>query len=125
MLDFADRTVDPQTGTLNVRAVFPNPNALLRPGQFGRVRFITEQRPNSVLVPKGAVTETLNTKAVMIVDQSNKVMQKTVTLDGDFGDEFIVHSGLKGGERVVVEGIQKVQAGMQVNPQGPAKGKDK
>jgi membrane fusion protein (multidrug efflux system) len=120
VMNFADRTVDPQTGTLQGRAIFSNPGGLLKPGQFARVRFITDERPNSVLVPKGAVTETLNTKAVLVVDAANKAVQKTVTLDGDYKDFFIVHSGLTGGERVVVEGVQKVQPGMTVNPDAPA-----
>jgi membrane fusion protein (multidrug efflux system) len=115
-LNFADRTVDSQTGTLTVRGVFPNPGGLLRPGEFARVRFITEQRAGAVLVPKGAITETLNTKAVLVLNDANKAMQKTLTLDGDYQDSFIVHSGLNGGERVVVEGVGKVRPGMTVNP---------
>jgi membrane fusion protein (multidrug efflux system) len=115
-LNFADRTVDPQTGTLTVRGIFPNPGGLLRPGEFARVRFVTEQRAGAVLVPKGAITETLNTKAVLVLNDANKAMQKTVTLDGDYQDYFIVHSGLSGGERVVVEGVAKVRPGMTVNP---------
>jgi membrane fusion protein (multidrug efflux system) len=116
VLDFSARTVDSQTGTLSVRGVFPNPGGLLRPGEFTRVRFIIEERPGTVLVPKGAVTEVLNMKVVFVLDAANKAMQKTVTLDGDYQDDFIVHSGLQGGERVVVEGVDKVHGGMTVNP---------
>jgi len=116
VLDYAARTVDSQTGTLSARGVFPNPGGLLRPGEFARVRFIIEERPGAVLVPKGAVTEVLNIKVVFALDAANKAMQKTVTLDGDYQDEFIVHSGLTGGERVVVEGVDKVHGGMTVKP---------
>ena len=116
VLDFAARAVDPQTGTLSARGVFPNPGGLLRPGEFARVRFIIDQRPGTVLVPKGAVTEVLNIKVVFVLDAANKAMQKTVTLDGDYQDDFIVHSGLTGGERVVVEGVDKVHGGMTVKP---------
>jgi membrane fusion protein (multidrug efflux system) len=115
-IDFADRNVDSQTGTLSLRGVFPNPGGLLRPGEFARVQFIVEQRAGTVLVPKGAVTEVLNIKVVFVLDAANKATQKTVTLDGDYRDDFIVHSGLTGGERVVVEGVDKVHGGMTVNP---------
>jgi len=119
-LDFTDRTVDAQTGTLSARGVFRNPGGLIRPGQFARVRFVTQEMAGAVLVPKGAVTETLNTKAVLILNAANQAMQKTVTLDGDYQDYFIVHSGLTGGERVVVEGVAKVHPGMTVAPTGPS-----
>ena len=118
-LDFTDRTVDSQTGTLSARGVFRNPRGLIRPGEFARVRFVTQELAGAVLVPKGAITETLNTKAVLVLNDVNQAMQKTVTLDGDYQDYFIVHSGLTGGERVVVEGIAKVHPGMTVNPVGP------
>lgn len=117
-LDFADRTVDPQTGTLTLRAVFPNPNGLLLPGQFARVRFITAERRNAVLLPKEAVVETLNTKGVLVVDRANKNSLKTITTDGEYQASVIVDSGLSGGETVVVEGSQKVQPGMTVSPAG-------
>jgi membrane fusion protein (multidrug efflux system) len=120
-LDFADRTVDSQTGTLSARGVFRNPGGLIRPGEFARVRFVTQQLAGAVLVPKGAITETLNTKAVLILNNANRAIQKTVTLDGAYQDYFIVHSGLTGGERVVVEGIAKVHPGMTVNPVGDGK----
>lgn len=116
VIDYAARAVDPQTGTLSLRGVFPNPGGLLRPGEFARVRFITDERQGTVLVPKGAVTEVLNIKVVFVLDAANKAMQKTVTLDGDYQDDFIVHSGLNGGERVVAEGVEKVHGGMTVNP---------
>jgi len=117
-LDFTDRTVDSQTGTLSGRGVFRNAGGLIRPGEFARVRFVTQELAGAVLVPKGAITETLNTKAVLVLNDANQAMQKTVTLDGDYQDYFIVHSGLTGGERVVVEGIAKVHPGMTVNPIG-------
>jgi membrane fusion protein (multidrug efflux system) len=121
VLDFAARTVDSQTGTLSARGVFPNPGGLLRPGQFARVSFLIDERPGTVLVPKGAVTDVLNLKVVFVLDAANKAQQKTVTLDGDYQDDFIVHSGLKGGERVVVQGVEKVHGGMTVNPGGGQK----
>ena len=118
-LDFTDRTVDAQTGTLSARGVFRNPGGLIRPGEFARVRFVTQELAGAVLVPKGAITETLNTKAVLILNDANQAMQKTVILDGDYQGYFIVHSGLTGGERVVVEGVAKVHPGMTVTPTAP------
>lgn len=115
-INFAGRNVDPTTGTLSLRGQFPNPDALLRPGQFARVRFVAEQRPNAILVPKEAITETLNTKGVMVVGAGNKVELKTITTDGGYQQFAIVHSGLQGGETVIVQGLQKVRPGMVVTP---------
>jgi membrane fusion protein, multidrug efflux system len=115
-INFVGRTVDPTTGTLSVRGQFPNPEGLLRPGQFARVRFIAEERPNAVLVPKVAITETLNTKGVMLVGPGNKVELKTIATDGEYQQYTIVHSGLQGGESVIVQGLQKVRPGMTVTP---------
>lgn len=119
-IDFADRLVDAQTGTLSVRAVFPNPGGLLLPGQFARVRFMTSERSNAVLLPKEALVENLNTKGVLVVDPANKASLKTITTAGQYQDNFIVDSGLSGGERVVVEGSQKVRPGMTVRPAASA-----
>lgn len=113
-LNFADRTVDPTTGTLSLRGEFPNPEALLRPGQFARVRLIMEERPNAILVPQQAITETLNTKGVMVVGEGNKVALKSVTVDGAYEQDAIIHSGLQAGDKVIVEGLQKVRPGMTV-----------
>jgi membrane fusion protein (multidrug efflux system) len=121
-INFAGRNVDPTTGTLSLRGQFPNPDALLRPGQFARVRFVAEQRPNAILVPKEAITETLNTKGVMVVGAGNKVELKTITTDGDYQQYSIVHSGLQGGETVIVQGLQKVRPGMVVTPQTADRG---
>lgn len=113
-INFLGRTVDPTTGTLSVRGQFPNPEGLLRPGQFARVRFVAEERRNAILVPKEAITETLNTKGVMLVGPGNKVELKTITTDGEYQQYAIVHSGLQGGESVIVQGLQKVRPGMTV-----------
>jgi membrane fusion protein (multidrug efflux system) len=111
---FVDRAIDEKTGTIAVRAAFPNPQRVLRPGQFGRVRAITEDVPNAVLVPQLAVIELQGIKTVLVVGEGDKVAARTVTL-GDATDVFyIVTAGVKPGERVIVDGIQKVQPGMQV-----------
>ena len=115
-IDFVDRSADPQTGTVGLRARFANPQALLRPGQFARVRFLLDRRANAVLVPKEAVTQTLTSKSVLIVDEQNKVSVRTIGTDGEFGENYIAGSGLRGGERIVVEGMQKVRPGSTVQP---------
>jgi len=115
-LDFVDRAADPQTGTVGLRARFPNPKALLRPGQFARVRFVLERRANAVLVPKEAVTETLTSKSVLVLDDRNKVGVRVITTDGEYNGFYIAGSGLSGSERIVVEGMQKARPGMTVQP---------
>ena len=117
---FVDRAVDTKTGTINVRASFPNPDKVLRPGQFGRVRGVVEERPNAVLVPQRAVMDQQGTKVVYVVGGDNKVVMKPVTLDERIDDSTIVTAGLASGERVMVEGMQKVRPGMQVKPEQAA-----
>jgi membrane fusion protein (multidrug efflux system) len=112
-----DRTVDPKTGTIVVEALFPNPEKLLRPGQFGRVRAVVEERENAILVPQSAVQEIQGQKSVLVVDEGNKVALRSVTPSERIGDLVIVTRGLEGGERVIVEGLQKVRPGMQVKPE--------
>jgi len=111
-----DRTVDPKTGTLKVRASFPNAANQLRPGQFARVRVAAEERANAVLVPQVAVQELQSAKYVLVVDSDNKIVQRTITVADRIDDSFIVTDGLKAGERVVTEGVQKVRPGMVVKP---------
>jgi RND family efflux transporter MFP subunit len=111
---FVDRAVDQKTGTINVRAEFPNPQLVLRPGQFGRVRAVTEQVPNAILVPQLAVQELQGAKTVLVVGEGDKVAQRTVTLRDPYEQFYIVTAGLKPGERVIVEGLQKARPGMQV-----------
>jgi membrane fusion protein (multidrug efflux system) len=115
-LIIADRAVDLKTGTLNLVAQFPNPTEMLRPGQFGRVRFAATVAQNALLVPQKAVTELLAAKTVFIVSKENKVELRSVTLGDRVGEDYIVTAGLKPGERIIVEGIQKVRPGVTVNP---------
>jgi membrane fusion protein (multidrug efflux system) len=115
-LVFVDRAVDPTTGTIGVRAEFPNPQKVLRPGQFGRVRAVVEEVPNAVLVPQLAIQELQGNKAVLVVGAGDKASARTVTLGDRYQQFYVVTRGLEGGERVIVEGGQKVQPGMQVAP---------
>jgi membrane fusion protein (multidrug efflux system) len=111
------RAVTAATGTLPITAEFPNPGNVLRPGQFARVRVTVENIPNAILVPQKAVQEVLGTMSVLIVDNQNKVEQRTVSTNGTLEGSYIVNSGLAGGERVIVQGQQKVRPGMKVVPE--------
>ena len=111
-----DRTVDPTTGTLKVEATFPNPGSYLRPGQFARLRVAVAERENAILVPQRAVQELQGAKTVMVVDAQNMVSVRTIKLGDKADKEVVVLDGLNPGERVIVEGMQKVRPGSQVNP---------
>jgi membrane fusion protein (multidrug efflux system) len=113
---FVDRALDPTTGTLNVYVSFPNPNRLLRPGLFGRIRVPLTEEPNALLVPQRAVQEMQGVQTVLVVGPENKVALHTVTLGPRFKDFFIVTKGVKAGELIVVEGLQKAIPGQKVTP---------
>jgi RND family efflux transporter MFP subunit len=110
-----DRQVDLQTGTIRVAASFPNPDFILRPGQFGKIQAVTETRKNALLVPQKAVNELQGMYQVAVVDSSNKASIRNVTVGQKFGTMWIIEKGLNSGERVVVEGIQKVRNDTPVN----------
>lgn len=112
----ADRAVDLKTGTLTLIAEFPNPDNILRPGQFARVRYAAETAENALLVPQKAVADLQSAKVVYVVGQDNKVQLRTVTLGQRFESYYIVTDGLKAGETIIVEGIQKVRPGASVTP---------
>ena len=113
---FVDRAVDAKTGTIGVRAGFPNPDKLLRPGQFGRVRGVVEEKTNAILVPQLAVQDQQGAKIVLVIEEVDKVALRSVTLGERIGDFYIATAGVKAGERVIVEGVQRVRPGMQVKP---------
>ena len=111
-----DRTVDPTTGTLKAEAAFPNPGSYLRPGQFARVRVAVAERENAILIPQKAIQELQGVKTVMVVDDQNKVAVRTVKVGDKADKDIVILEGLNGGERVIVEGMQKVRPGGQVTP---------
>jgi len=113
---FVDRAMDSKTGTIGIRAEFPNPDQLIRPGQFGRVRGVIDQRPNAILVPQLAVQEQQGAKTVLVVETGDKVALRPIKIDDRIGEFYIVTEGLKPGERVIVEGVQRVRPGAQVKP---------
>jgi membrane fusion protein (multidrug efflux system) len=114
---FVDRQLNAQTGAIRIAAAFPNPGNVLRPGQFGRVKAETEIRHNAVLVPQEAITELQGTQQVYTVGPNNTVHQNTVTLGPQYGNNFVVESGLAGGSMVIVDNLQKLREGAPVNPQ--------
>jgi membrane fusion protein, multidrug efflux system len=113
---FVDRAVDTRTGTIQVRGEFPNPDNLLRPGQYGRVRAVTELRKGALLVPQKAVSELQGLYQVGVVSTDNKVTIKSVVLGPIYGDMWVISSGLEPGEKVIVDGLQRVRTGITVNP---------
>jgi membrane fusion protein (multidrug efflux system) len=112
----ADRQVDPKTGTIRISALFPNPGNILRPGQYAKARFKVQDRAGALLVPQRAVQELQGKNFVWVVDDANKVSQRGVTVGPRFGSDWVIEEGLKPGERVVVEGLQKVREGAPVQP---------
>lgn len=113
---FLNRAVDSRTGTILVRGEFPNPGNVLRPGQYGRIRAVTELRRGALLIPQASVSELQGVYQVGVVGQDNKVTIKTIQLGPQIGDMWVVESGLSPGENVVVDGLQRVRNGMTVAP---------
>jgi len=113
---FVNREVDSRTGTIQVRGQFTNPGNVLRPGQYARIRAATQLRKGALLIPQQSVSELQGVYQVGIVAADNKVTIKTVTLGPQFGDMWVVESGLQAGENVVVDGLQRVKSGMVVAP---------
>jgi RND family efflux transporter MFP subunit len=113
---FADRQVDVRTGAIRVAGLFPNPTNTLRPGQYGKVRTALRVQPGALLVPQRAVNELQGSYQIAVVDASNKVDIRFVKVGDRIGTQWVINDGLKPGERVVAEGLQKVRQGMQVEP---------
>ena len=112
----ADRQVDPKTGTIRVAALFPNPDNILRPGLYAKVRTPLELHQGALLVPQRAVSEMQGRRQVAVVTSDNKVEIRTVTTGERVGSQWIVTQGLQPGEHVIAEGLQKLEAGASVNP---------
>jgi membrane fusion protein, multidrug efflux system len=108
--------VDTKTGTLEMQAQFPNPQGVILPGQFGRVRFVSEQRANAILVPQRAVQQNQSIQSVYVVGPDNKVQARPIKTGHRVGDDWIIEQGLRPGEKVVVEGLLSIRPGVVVNP---------
>jgi len=119
-VDAIERAVDPTTGTLAVQFTFPNPDRVVRPGQYGRARFVVETKPGALLVPQRAVTELQNLYSLAVVGAGNKIEFRNVKVGPRVDGLWVIEDGLKPGEKVVVEGLQKVRDGMAVSPKAAA-----
>jgi RND family efflux transporter MFP subunit len=114
---FVDRQVNPQTGTIQIAGSFSNPQNLLRPGQFGRIKAETEVRHDALLIPQRAVNELQGSYQVAVIGSDNIVQIRSVVLGPQLGSDLIITSGIKPNERVVTEGVSKLKDGMRVSPQ--------
>src|SRR5256714_149198 len=109
-----DRNLDPKTGSIHYYVTFPNPDAMLRPGQYGKVRFVPDSVQNALVVPQEAVTELQGNFQVAVVDQNNKVNIRPVKTGERIGAMWQITEGLKPGDKVVVQGVQKAREGSTV-----------
>ena len=114
---FVDRNVDPTTGTMMMEATFPNPGAIVRPGQYARVRASVETKSGAILVPQRAVTELQGIYNVAVVKPDDTVEIRVVTPGQRVANLWVIDAGLKPGDRIIVEGVQKVRPGVKVKPQ--------
>ena len=106
-----DRQIGATTGALRIEALFPNPDYSLRPGEFARVRVKIDTQHDSLLIPQRAVSELQGNFQVAVVDADNKVHLQPVKVGDRTGDQWVIHEGLQAGQRVIVEGLQKVREG--------------
>lgn len=116
-VDFINREIDTSTGTILIQASFPNPDRLIRPGQFARVRAIIEEVENGVIVPQRTVSEFQGRFFVFKIDNDNVVSRDEVVITGKYRDYFLIESGVKDGDRIVLEGLQQVRNGMTIVPE--------
>jgi len=119
--ELAERNVDASTGTLMLQFKFPNPERLLRPGQYGRARFVIEKRTAAMLVPQRAVQEMQGTYSVAVVNGDSTIAFRTVKVGPRQDTNWVIEDGVKPGDRVVIEGLQRVRDGMKVTPKEAAK----
>lgn len=115
-VDVIERAVDATTGTLSVQFTFPNPDRVLRPGLYGRARLVVETRAGALLVPQRAVIELQNLHSLAVVGEGNKVEFRNIKVGPRVDNLWVVEEGLKAGEKVVVEGLQKIREGTVVSP---------
>jgi len=113
---FADRQVNESTGAIRLAGLFPNPNNILRPGGYARVRAVIRTEEKALLVPQRAVSELQGGFQVAVLDSDNKVSIRPVVVGPQVDKRWVIASGLNPGDRVVAEGVQKVRNGIHVNP---------
>ncbi len=116
-IDFIDRNIDPSTGAILLQATFPNPEGLIRPGQFARVKVKVKDVKDALLVPQKCVTELQGMYSVSIVNSENKIETKQIEIGEKIGDYWIVKEGINASDKIILEGLQKIQPGMEVVPE--------
>ena len=116
-VDFIDRNVDSETGSILIQATFPNPDRLIRPGQFARVKAKVKQDEDAVLIPQKCTNELQGQYSVLLVNAENKIESRQVFISNRVGEFYIVKEGLKSGDKVILEGLQKARTGMEIVPQ--------
>jgi RND family efflux transporter MFP subunit len=109
-----DRNLDPKTGSIRYEVTFPNPGNILRPGQFGKVRFVADMKKGAMVIPQEAVNELQGSYQIAVVDQDNKVSIRPIKMGERIGAMWEVTEGLKPGDKVVVQGLQKAREGSTV-----------
>jgi len=119
-VDAIERAVDPTTGTLAIQVAFPNPQLVVRPGQYGRARFVSEVKRGALLVPQRAVTELQNLYSLAVVGEGNTVKFRNVKVGPRVENLWVIEEGLQLGETVVVEGLQRLRDGIVVSPKAAA-----
>lgn len=115
-ISFAQRQIDPATGTLQFEASFPNKERMLRPGQFAKVRIVIDERKDAVVVPSRAVFEIQGQKNVYVINENNKVVMRVVTTGPEYNNNMVIETGVNTGETVIYEGLLKVKPDIIVTP---------
>lgn len=125
IVDFAEPQVDPKTGTFSVRAEMPNPERILLPGQFTKVKLLLDVREGAVAVPQKAITIEKGGAYIYVMRRDSTVENRFIELGPEFGNNMVVERGLAAGEQVVIEGFHKLTPGMKVRPQMAVKKEEK
>ena len=115
--DFIDRNIDASTGSILVQATFPNPDRLIRPGQFARVKVQIRQADDAILIPQKCASELQGQFSVFLVNPENKVETRQVKISDRLGEFYVVSEGLQAGDRIILEGLQKVRPEMEIVPE--------
>jgi membrane fusion protein (multidrug efflux system) len=114
--NMVDRAIDPRTGTLGIRVVFPNPDRILKPGQYAKVQVLIALEKDAVVVPARGIMDIQGMKSIFLVGEDGTVKNQPVTLGFEVKDLVVIEKGLKAGDIVIVDGIRRVKAGMKIKP---------
>ena len=115
--DFIDREIDPTTGAILVQASFPNPDEIIRPGQFGKIKTKVFEDSNGIKIPQRCVIELQGTYSVFVVKKDNTIEKRMIQTGPKEDNFWIIQDGLQPGEMVVYEGLQQVREGLTVSPE--------